>query len=96
MYVCNDMGILFQFLCTQVMFEYLLADFWFPVEESFSCLITHTVETLDQWDQMESMKSLLETLKCETTGIVCSYILSCFFLLAALHATKVIDVTILE
>ncbi|XP_045471424.1 uncharacterized protein LOC123678439 isoform X2 [Harmonia axyridis] len=66
------------------------------VEESFSCLITHIVEILDQWDQMEPMKNILEALKCETTGIVCSYLLSCFFLLASLHASKVIDVSILD
>ncbi|XP_044751474.1 uncharacterized protein LOC123311514 isoform X1 [Coccinella septempunctata] len=91
---CGNM--ILQFLCTQLMFEYLLADFWFPVEESFSCLITHTVEVLDQWDQMESMKNVLEALKCETTGIVCSYLLSCFFLLAALHSTRVINFTLLD
>ncbi|KAL3282042.1 hypothetical protein HHI36_005244 [Cryptolaemus montrouzieri] len=94
MWWCGDLIV--QFLFAQLMYEYLLADFWFPVEEALSCLITHIVEVLDQWDQSESLKSILETLKCETTGIVCSYLLSCFFFLASLHITKVIDVRILD
>ncbi|KAK9870416.1 hypothetical protein WA026_007985 [Henosepilachna vigintioctopunctata] len=94
--LCWCGNILIEFFWSQFMFEYLLHEFWFPVDETVSSIIANSIENADQYEQLEPMKNILEALKSDNTGIVCSYLLSCFFLSAALHATKIIDLRMIN
>ncbi|KAJ8973714.1 hypothetical protein NQ317_009308 [Molorchus minor] len=88
-----------EFLIAQFLFENILLDFWFPLEVTLLLLpleLASTVEEMLTTYANLACGPLCEGLRDERAGLVLSYVLSVFFLIAVLHATRAIDLRELE
>lgn len=88
--------IFIQFVITEYLFEFILIEVWFPMEDATTSFMTSLIDSVEQTEGLEILKPVMEMLKCESSAIVASYFLSTFCLIAVLHATKLIDVRILD
>lgn len=74
-------------------------DFWWPLEASFFALLPKIAdfekEVLRQ-SGLDNIGGVLQVLRLDIAAIVVSYLLSIFFFLCALHATRIIDLRLLR
>lgn len=75
-----------------------MADFWTPLEAfitgSLVKIADLETDLLAQSD-WES-EGIFQFLRCELAGVIASYLLSIFFLIAVLHATRYLDLRLLR
>ncbi|XP_030746666.1 uncharacterized protein LOC115875380 [Sitophilus oryzae] len=87
-----------EFLIAEFIMEQLVTDFWFPLEkwvlESLPALANHIEESLSETEW--SADAILDLLKSHTLGFYVSYFMAIFFLLAALHASRTVDLRTLK
>lgn len=75
-----------------------MVDFWFPLELVVLRAASVLADFLEEMLQSGSWPcdTVCDVLRNEYTSYVASYMLSVFFLLAVLHATRAIDLRELE
>ncbi|XP_060517256.1 uncharacterized protein LOC132696458 isoform X1 [Cylas formicarius] len=88
----------FEFLIAQFIMESLIIDFWFPLELNLLNLLFRLSEELEEMLAQGDWvcETLCDWLKGEAAGYLISYALSSSFLVASLHATRVIDMRTLR
>lgn len=78
--------------------EHMMNDFWFPLETNvmgaLPKIADYEQEILGQsgWE----CEGIMQIFRSETSGIIASYLLSLFFFLGSMHATRIIDFRLLR
>lgn len=87
-----------QFLVCQYLMELSIIQFWFPLESTIVESLPKLADSLNEIMQKVQLNSqtIDDILKSDITPMVFSYLLSGFFLITALHATRVINLCELE
>ncbi|KAG5880429.1 hypothetical protein JTB14_019939 [Gonioctena quinquepunctata] len=85
--------LLIEFFIAAFLTESIMIDFWFPLEKVTMGVFPKTADSIDDMLSTGEWKceNLCGTLRSQGLGYVVSYCISLFFLLAVLHATRVID-----
>lgn len=88
----------FQFFIAALITEHLVADFWLPLEEDVMHLLPKIADVEEELLRQGGFEidAITEFLRKEETQIAASYLLSLFFLLCVLHATRIIDFRLLR
>ncbi|CAH0557844.1 unnamed protein product [Brassicogethes aeneus] len=92
----NLFQFIIEFCIAEFIMEQLLFDFWFPLEKSLIAAIPKLGEYIEKGFKKLGQDINLECFKSDKVGNYASYTLSIFFLIAVLHATRAIDLRILE
>ncbi|KAK5646381.1 hypothetical protein RI129_004845 [Pyrocoelia pectoralis] len=97
----KPVSVIIEFLVAVVMIEFLMADFWCPLQAKFVAFVPKIPDYIN--DAMNTIgvdagnvTDYLEILKSEEALIASSYTLSAFFLLSILHACRVVDYRLLR
>lgn len=87
-----------QFFVATILTEHLVSDFWLPLEEDTMHLLPKIAEIEAELLKQGGFEceTITEFLKQEQTQIAASYILSLYFLLSVMHATRVVDIRLLR
>ncbi|XP_023310644.1 uncharacterized protein LOC108909324 [Anoplophora glabripennis] len=87
-----------EFLVASFLFENIMVDFWFPLELVVLGASWALADLLEEMLQSGSWTCdvVCDVLRTEKSSYAASYMLSLFFLLAVLHATRAIDLRELE
>ncbi|XP_068905770.1 uncharacterized protein Ttc19 isoform X2 [Tenebrio molitor] len=86
-----------QYLIAVFLIEYIMGCFWFPLEAAVLALLPKTASIVEQFFAHHDIVCHLpcDFLKREGTGMFISYFLSFLILLAAMHATRIINLKLL-
>jgi hypothetical protein len=86
-----------QYLIAVFLIEYIMGCFWFPLEAAVLALLPKTASLVEQFFAHHDIVCHLpcDFLKREGTGMFISYFLSFLILLAAMHATRIINLKLL-
>lgn len=78
--------------------EVLMNDFWWPLEASCISILPKIADFEQQILTQSglSVTGILQLLRNDTAAVLTSYLLSIFFLLSSLHATRIIDLRLLR
>lgn len=89
---------IFKVLVAAFIAEGMTVDFWLPLEAAAMENVPKLADLIDDMLSNDDWKCdvLCNTLRNTTTRYVVSYSLSIFFLMAVLHATRIIDLRVLD
>lgn len=78
--------------------EVIMNDFWWPLEDSVIKFLPKIADFEKEILRHSGLEfgGILQILRDENARVIASYVLSLFFLLAALHATRFIDLRLLR
>ncbi|XP_019878073.1 uncharacterized protein LOC109605924 [Aethina tumida] len=82
-----------EFLIAEFIMEQLLVNFWFPLEKTLVEVLPKVGRKIENTLMNPPFETYVDMDWTEdsTFGLIASYVLSCFFLVAVLHAIKVFD-----
>ncbi|XP_044268770.1 uncharacterized protein LOC123013954 [Tribolium madens] len=87
-----------QYLIAVFLIEYIMGCFWFPLETAILAFLPKLASTLEEILMRVDMRCNFpcDVLKMEGTGMFTSYLMSFLILVAALHATRMINLQLLS
>lgn len=87
-----------QFMFATFLMEAIMNDFWWPLEASCIALLPKIADFEKEVLKQSGLDigGVLQVLRAEIAGVLISYFLSIFFLVCALHATRIIDLRLLR
>lgn len=88
----------FQFFIACFLMEHIVNDFWIPLEEAAIAFLPKLAEYEEYILKQSGFNSDVVTgfLKDEQICMCMSYVLSLFFFIGVLHATRIVDLRLLK